>query len=90
MIAKQELIDFETDIAECFNKKLIKAPIHLYSGNEDAMIRVFEKVSADDWVLCTWRNHYQCLLKGVPKDLLKQNIINVKAMSMCLPKYKIV
>ena len=35
---KQKLIDFETDIATCFNNAQIKAPIHLYSNNEEQLI----------------------------------------------------
>ena len=37
---KEELIDFETDIAECFNNAQIKAPVHLYDGNEEQMIEM--------------------------------------------------
>jgi pyruvate dehydrogenase E1 component alpha subunit len=73
----QQLIDFETDIAECFNNAMIKAPIHLYDGNEEQMIDVFKNVKTDDWVFCTWRSHYQCLLKGVPPEQIKQDILTV-------------
>ena len=62
-----DLISFEDDIAKLFNKGLIKAPVHLYSGNEKEIIKVFKKIKKNDWVLCSWRIHYQCLLKGVPK-----------------------
>ena len=66
---KQDLIDFEENIADQFNKSKIKAPVHLYSGNEEEMISIFKDIKKDDWVLCTWRSHYQCLLKGVPEAL---------------------
>jgi len=90
MVTKQELIDFETDIANEFDSAHIRAPIHLYNGVEEQMIKVFEKVDIkNDWVCATWRNHYQCLLKGVPKELLKQKILNGKSMVMSLPEYKI-
>ncbi|NCY22166.1 hypothetical protein EBX31_09465, partial [bacterium] len=62
----QELIDFETDIAREFNAGKIRAPVHLYYGNEEAIISVFRKIKPQDWVFCSWRSHYQCLLKGVP------------------------
>ena len=65
-----KLVNFENKIADLFNNKKIKAPIHLYSGNESQIIKIFQKVRKNDWVLCSWRSHYQCLLKGVPEKLL--------------------
>ena len=89
MITKQELIDFERDIGDRFNNREIRAPIHLYAGNEDQIMRVFKKVDVDnDWVCCTWRNHYQALLKGIPKEVSRDEIIAGKSMVMNLPQYK--
>lgn len=89
LLTKQELIDFETDIAECFNNAMIKAPVHLYDGNENQIIDVFKQVQPNDWVFCTWRSHYQCLLKGVPKEQIKQDILAGKSITLCYPEYKI-
>lgn len=86
---KKELIDFETDIANCFNEAKIKAPIHLYSNNEDQLIEIFKDVKKDDWIFCTWRSHYQCLLKGVPPGELKQDILAGKSITLCYAKYRI-
>tara|TARA_B100001057_G_C22757474_1_gene914386 strand:+ start:1255 stop:1395 length:141 start_codon:yes stop_codon:yes gene_type:complete len=41
---KKNLIDFENDIAITFNAGKIKSPIHLYSNNEDFLIKFFKKV----------------------------------------------
>jgi pyruvate dehydrogenase E1 component alpha subunit len=91
MITKEELINFETEVGELFNQGKIKAPIHLYSGNEDQIIEVFKDIDINnDWVCCTWRNHYQGLLKGIPQDILKENIISGKSMVMNLPEYKFI
>ena len=90
MVTKEELIAFEEDIANCFNTKQIHAPVHLYHGNEDHMMRVFENVKPKDWVCCTWRNHYQCLLKGVPKEDLKRDILNGKSMVMTNLPHRII
>ena len=91
MITKQELIDFETEIGELFNAAKIKAPIHLYANNEENIMRVFEKINIEkDWVCCTWRNHYQALLKGIPKEVLKEKIMQGKSMVMNLPEYKFI
>jgi pyruvate dehydrogenase E1 component alpha subunit len=85
----QDLIDFEEQIAQLFNAAKIRAPIHLYANNEDNILRVFERIDVrNDWVCCTWRNHYQALLKGIPSDLLKDKIIQGKSMVMNLPEYK--
>ena len=77
MLNEKDLIEFEDEMAECFNNAMIKAPIHLYNGNESQMIKVFKdnNIGPEDWVLCSWRSHYQCLLKGVPKDMLKNAIL---------------
>lgn len=85
----EELVNFETEIGECFNQGMIKAPIHLYDGNEIQMIEVFENVKDEDWIFCTWRSHYQCLLKGVPQEQLKSDIIKGKSITLCYPDYNI-
>jgi len=87
---KKQLIDFENDIAETFNQGKIRAPIHLYSGNENFLINFFKKyIKKNDWVFCSWRSHYQCLLKGVPPKRLKKEILEGKSISLCFPEYKI-
>ena len=70
-----DLINFEDNIATLFNDAKIKAPIHLYSGNEEFLIKFFKKIKKNDWVLCSWRSHYQCLLKGVPPRDVKNEIM---------------
>jgi len=74
-----------------FNQKQIRAPIHLYHGVEDKMIQVFQDIDAErDWVCCTWRNHYQALLKGVPAKLLEEKIVAGKSMVMNLPQHRFI
>ena len=91
MITNQQLIDFETDIGNLFNQAKIPAPIHLSSGNEDKIRQVFKFINTEkDWICCTWRNHYQALLKGIPPELLKDKIIKGKSMIMNLPEYKFI
>lgn len=89
LMSPQQLIDFESDIADCFNSAQIKAPVHLYDGNESQMIEIFKNVNAQDWIFCSWRSHYQCLLKGVPPTMVKEEILNGKSITLCFPKYKI-
>jgi pyruvate dehydrogenase E1 component alpha subunit len=88
---KQDLINFETDIGETFNRGEIRAPVHLYAGSEDQIMRVFEKIDVTkDWICCTWRNHYQALLKGIPPEVIKERIMAGKSMVMNLTEYKFV
>ena len=86
-----DLIEFENHIGDLFNNGLIKAPVHLYAGNEDFMIEVFKDINIeDDWVCCTWRNHYQGLLKGIPAKVMEDNIVQGKSMVAMLPQYKFI
>ena len=91
MLSKKELIEFETEIARCFDAAMIRAPVHLYNDNEEHVIEVFRKhqIGPEDWVLCSWRSHYQCLLKGVPPDELKDAILQGRSISLCFKKYRV-
>ena len=86
---KKDLILFEEEIATLFNSGKIRAPVHLYKGNEEKIINVFENIRKNDWVFCSWRSHYQCLLKGVPVKEVKKEILAGRSISLCFPKYKI-
>lgn len=86
---KQDLIAFEEDIASEFNAGRIKAPVHLYSGGEDELIEIFAGIKEQDWVLCSWRSHYQCLLKGVPPEELKAKIMAGRSIALSFPRYRI-
>jgi pyruvate dehydrogenase E1 component alpha subunit len=83
------LIEFENLVCESWKNKEIRSPVHLYSGNEKQIIDIFEKVGEKDWVFCSWRSHYQCLLKGVPPDQLLRDIKNGRSISLNYPEYRI-
>ena len=86
---KKDLIVFEEEIASLFNAGKIKAPVHLYKGNENKIINVFKNINKNDWVFCSWRSHYQCLLKGVPPNKVKAEILAGRSISLCFPEHKI-
>ena len=88
---KEDLVAFENEVAECFNNAMIKAPVHLYNDNEEQIIDVFKKhnIGPEDWVLGSWRSHYQCLLKGVPKDKLMEAILKGRAISLCFKEQRV-
>ena len=64
----KDLIDFEKDIADIFNRAQIRAPIHLHGNNENQLLKIFENINSEDWIFSSWRSHYHCLLKGVPQN----------------------
>lgn len=84
-----ELIAFEREIADLFNAKKIPAVIHLYSGGEEALIEIFKGIRKRDWVFGSWRAHYECLLKGVPKAELKAAIMAGNSIHLSFPKYRV-
>lgn len=88
-LTAQDLIKFEEEIAELFNQKKIRTIIHLYSGGEENMLRIFKDVKTEDWVMCSWRSHYQCLLKGVSREELKKEIVKGRSIALCFPEHRI-
>jgi len=84
-----ELKAFESEIAEIFNRGEIRAPVHLSDGNEIPLIKIFEEIRDQDWVICSWRSHYQCLLKGVPSEELKLAIMEGRSISLSFAKYRV-
>lgn len=88
MLSKKELIEFEQEIKKIYEAGNIRAPIHLSGNNEDQLIKIFKKVKKNDWVFSTWRNHYHALLKGIPKDWLKKEIIAGRSMGINNKKFK--
>jgi pyruvate dehydrogenase E1 component alpha subunit len=89
LLTADELIAFENEVAAAFNAGRIRAPVHLYSGNEAQMIEVFQGVGANDWLFCSWRSHYQCLLKGVPRERVMAEILAGHSISLCFPEARI-
>ena len=53
------------------------------------MAQLFQRIRPQDWVFCSWRSHYQCLLKGVPKELVREAILAGRSISLCFPAYRI-
>ena len=92
MLNKQELIQFEEKILERFENGEIKAPIHLSSNNEEQLIKIFQdyQIGEEDWVCCTWRSHYECLLKGVPPNEIEEAILDKRSISLCFKEYNVI
>ncbi len=87
-MTKEELIQFEQEIADLYCDAKIMAPIHLSGGNEDQLLEIFKKIDPGDWVFSTWRSHYHALLHGIPPDLVKEEIIKGNSITLSFPKYR--
>lgn len=91
MLTKEDLINFEKEIAGIFATGEIKAPVHLRSGREEELIRIFreEAIGSGDYVYGYWDTHELALLKGVPRPVVKQAILDGQSISLCFPDYKV-
>ena len=88
MLNKNDLINFELEIKKLYENGKIKAPIHLSGNNEHQLIEIFKKIKKNDWVFSTWRNHYHALLKGIPRNWLKKEIVAGRSMGINSIKHK--
>ena len=88
-MTKEELIAFEDSIASGFNAGLIRYPVHLESGNEDALIDIFKDVKPQDWVFVSWRGHYKALLKDVPPEELRAAIHHGESMALRFDQHRV-
>ena len=90
-ISKDDIVRFEQEIADIFATGAIRAPVHLRSGREDQLIKIFQdyNIGPEDYVFGFWDSHELALLKGVPREELKQAIVDGKSISLCFPKYNV-
>jgi hypothetical protein len=87
ILTSEDLINFEAKVAELFNESKIRAPIHLSSGGEEKLIEIFSSIDKDDFVFTTWRSHYHALLKGIPQEMLLDEILNGNSISLNFPEF---
>ena len=81
------LKEFEKEIAEIYETGVIKAPVHLRDGNEEKLIEIFKNIKREDYVFSTWASHLHCLLKGVPSERVKQDILEGRSITLHYPDY---
>jgi len=89
-MTKEELIAFEAEIAELFTAKKIPAVTHLCGEMEEELIEIFKNIRPQDWICCSWRSHYHCLLKGVPPEELKAAILSGNSVHLAFPKHRVI
>lgn len=80
VLTKQDLIDFELEIKNEFEKGDLPFLMHLCGGNEEQLISLFEEINEGDWIFSSHRNHYHYLLAGGSRDRLMELIRNGKSM----------
>lgn len=88
MISKNELIAFEQDIADRYNRAEIPYPVHLSKGNEDNLIDIFQNFKQGDWIFNSWRSHLHALLAGVPPEKVRVAILTGRSMTLCWPEHR--
>ena len=84
----KDLTDFEQEIAQLFEVGQIHSPVHLSGGNEQDLISLFWRIQPNDWVFSTHRSHYHALLKGIPKDWLKAEILANHSITLNNAEYR--
>lgn len=89
-LTKDDLKNFELEIFDLFKNKKISSPIHLRSGNEDQLIEIFKKIKHEDHCFFTWASHLECLLKGVPREEVRQAILRNKSIALSFKEYNII
>ena len=91
LLSAQDLIDFEKEIAELFAAGRIRAPVHLRSGREQQLIDIFREraIGPDDYVFGYWDSHELALLKGVPREDVRQAILEGRSISLWFPEHHV-
>jgi TPP-dependent pyruvate/acetoin dehydrogenase alpha subunit len=88
-LTPNDLRRFEMHVFELFQSKKINSPIHLRGGNESELIEIFKKIQPEDYCICTWASHLECLLKGVPESELEAAILRNKSICLAFNEYNI-
>ena len=83
-----DLIAFEDNIVEHWEKGGIQGPVHLCNGNEEQLLEISKRMNDSDWVFSTWRSHYHALIKGVSPIWLKQEILEGRSITIVSEKDK--
>lgn len=87
----ESLVLFEQRVADAFEAGKVKGPIHLCSATQaQPLLDIFREVRSTDWIFCTWRNHFHCLLKGMSERELFAEILAGRSMFVNSRHHRIV
>ena len=84
----RELIAFENEVAERYNRGEITGPIHLSGGNENQLIDIFKEIPKDAWIFSAWRSHFYALLHGISPEKVMDQIMAGRSMNLNFPEYR--
>jgi len=87
-ITEEYLIAFEKSVEDLYLQAKIKSPVHFSGGNESQLIEIFKNVKPSDWVFSTHRSHYHALLKGIPEEIVKEEILQNRSIHLNNRDYK--
>jgi pyruvate dehydrogenase E1 component alpha subunit len=91
MLTKQDLLDFNKEIIEVYEKGVIKSPIHLQGSvnneYEKFLINLFKEYEEGDWIFSNHRSHFHWLLSGRSKEELKNQILEGHSMHIFGDKF---
>lgn len=76
----ESLIAAESKIVKLFEEGRLPYLLHLSGGNESQLIRIFQGINPEDFVLGTHRSHYHFLLKGGSLEQLIDHVQNGRSM----------
>lgn len=62
-----DLKRIEGRIAQLWDDGEVNALTHLSGGNESELLRIFQSIGPDDWILCSHRAHYHYMLAEVAR-----------------------
>lgn len=79
-LTKQDLINFENEIVALYKECKLPFLFHLSGGNEDQLIDIFNEMNEGDYVISNHRNHYHAILSGIPRETVKDRILNGRSM----------
>ena len=84
MLKANDLVEFEKEVAEWYEAGKIKAPVHLRDGNEQKLVDIFSKlkITKEDYVYSTWASHLHALLKGIPQERIKKDILEGRSITL--------
>lgn len=93
MYTVADLQQFEQEIADIYAKGGIRAPVHLRASEDGSyernLIEIFKDVRPKDYFLGYWDSHIPALLKGVPREEVKAEILKGNSISLSFPMHRV-
>lgn len=78
----ESLKAYEEFIGQLFSGGQIMSPVHLCSGNEAQLIKIFRDIRPEDWVIASHRNHYHAILKEMNLNKMTAQILKGRSMTI--------